>query len=147
MMGWKGRRIGEEEGRIDFALGDEFKEFAVFFLGRVGYDGACGGFGLELGGDIGFLARDNEVMGDEVGKYVAVEAVDTSTVKGAVGEAAGSVDGGEGGKGEISGYYQGKSSEVLGGLSKDGNDCSREFDARIELLNLWQGGFCTLGRN
>lgn len=86
---------GEEEREWDvgFALGDEFEHGVRFFGGGGGDDAASAGFGAEGGGEVGLSAFDHEVVRNEVGEDVAVEAVGAGGVEGGGGFAGGGVDG------------------------------------------------------
>ena len=103
MLCGDGRAVGQEDGRVDFAFGDDFFEFAVLFLGGRCDDGARGGLGFEGGGDVGFFALEDVVVRDEVGENETEEAVRAGGVEGAVAESAGGVDGGESAEVEVRG--------------------------------------------
>lgn len=89
--------VAEDEGAVGFAFGDDFGRFAVGFLfGGGGEDDAGDGFGREVGGDVGLLALDDEVVLHQVGEDAAVGAVRAGGVEGSACETGGGVDDAEG---------------------------------------------------
>lgn len=142
MLGGDGGAVGEDDGAVGFALGDHFDELAVFLLGADGDDGARCGFGSEHGADVRFLALEDVVVHDEVGEDEAVEAVGAGGVEGAVAEAAGGVDGGEGAEIEVGGDDHVEWGEVGGRPGGDGFDIDVEGYPWVELAYL---GCCSLG--
>ena len=136
--------VGEEEGRVEFALGDEFGDLVVLGAGSGGEDGARGRLGTEPGGYVRLCARDDVVVGDKVGEDIAVEAEGLAGVEGPGGEAAGGVDGGEGGEGEVGGDGEGVWGVEGGRLGEDGGCEGLEAYARVEFLDLGEGGFGAL---
>lgn len=113
VLGGDGGAVGEDDGGVDFAFGDDFFELAVLFLGCRGDDGARCGLGFEDGGDVGFFALEDVVVRDEVGEDETEEAVRTGGVERAVAEPAGGVDGGEGAEVEVGGDDHVKGDVVL----------------------------------
>lgn len=142
MLGGDGGAVGEDDGAVGFALRDHFDELAVLLFGAGGDDGPRGCFGFEHGGDVGFLALKNVIVHNEVGEDEAVEAVGAGGVEGAIAEAAGGVDGGEGAEIEVGGDDHVEGGEVGGRPGGNGFDIDVEGYAGVELAYL---GCCRLG--
>ena len=121
MVGGKRRGVSKDHGRVNFALGDQFDNFTVFFLSARGDNRACSGFRLEHRRDVGFLALDDKVVDDQVSKYVAVKAMSFSGIERPLKQTAGRVDSVEAGKRCIGGDDNRERGVELWRLEKNGS--------------------------
>lgn len=84
---------GYIDGRIYFPFGNNFGEFAMLLFRASVYDRAGSCLILPLCGYIGFLAFDDIIVADEVGKDEAVEAMRSARVERSLEPSTGGIDG------------------------------------------------------
>jgi hypothetical protein len=86
-LGWQGRVLDGHDGRVDLLLCHRLDRLAVLLLRRGLEDAARGALGPDLCCLVAEIALDDELVLDQVGEDVPVQAVGCAGVEGAVCQA------------------------------------------------------------